>query len=116
MHDYLLAALGCLFTVLWYLLRQKDDNQERKINENAATSKKELLDLESQIQTSVALLFKKHDEDEKALNSFELQIARTHYIKDELDVKFNKLELSFKESFKEVQIKLDKVIDILVEK
>lgn len=72
--------LGGIFTVLWFLLRQKDAKQGDEI----------------------ALLFKKHDEDAKRLQELELDIARRHYVKDELDSRFDRLENSIRESMREL--------------
>lgn len=75
-----------------YLLRQKDEEQAK----------------------SIALLFKKHDEDSERLNKFELKIAQEHYIKPELDVRFEKLENAFKQGFETLGSKFDKLTEILV--
>ncbi len=60
--------------IVWWLLRMKDIRQ----------------------QESIDILFKKHDEDAKRLDDFKLEIAKLHYVKPELDAKFDKLEVSFK--------------------
>ncbi len=78
--EVLAAILAFLVGVVWFLLRKKDSDQAAQIQ----------------------LLFVKHDEDAKALQELRVQIASNHYIKSELDYKFDKLEVTIKESFKEL--------------
>ncbi len=78
--EVLAALLAALIAVVWALLKKKDSDQEAQIK----------------------LLFAKHDEDAKALQELRVQIAEKHYVKTELDSKFDKLELTIKESFKEL--------------
>lgn len=86
------TALLCLIGVVGYLLRQKDVEQAK----------------------SIALLFKKHDEDAERLNKFELRIAQDHYIKPELDARFTELRQTIKESFDTLGHKFDKLSEVLV--
>lgn len=93
MEPWLLqAALAALIAVVGYLLRQKDEEQAK----------------------SIALLFKKHDEDSERLNRFELRIAQEHYIKPELDNKFEKLENAFKHGFETLGGKFDNLAGVIV--
>jgi uncharacterized protein HemX len=80
--EVLAALLAALIAVVWALLKKKDSDQE----------------------TQIKLLFAKHDEDAKALQELRVQIAEKHYVKTELDSKFDKLEVTIKESFKELSI------------
>ena len=89
-----LAALGGAFTVIWWLLRKKDDAQEKKID----------------------LLFEKHDLDASKLEELRLQIAEKHYIKPELDSKFDRLEASIKSGMTELGGKFDALSKILIER
>lgn len=75
--DILLLCLTGLFTVLWYLLRQKDAKQESEINN----------------------LYKLHHEDENKLHELELEIARNHYPKHELDARFSQLDATIRSGF-----------------
>jgi hypothetical protein len=86
------TSILCLVGVVGYLLRQKDVEQAK----------------------SIALLFKKHDDDVTRLNDFELRIAQNHYIKPELDTKFNKLETTIKESMDSLGSKFDELSGILL--
>ena len=78
--------------VLWWLLRNKDARQE----------------------DSIKLLFEKHDEDVRRLDSFQLEIARQHYIKPELDAKFDKLESAVKEGMDSLGKKFDRLSECLI--
>lgn len=73
----LMLGLSVLVSAVAYLLRQKDAQQEQ----------------------SIKLLFKKHDEDAARLDAFQLEIAREHYVKAELDSKFDRLEQTTREGF-----------------
>jgi hypothetical protein len=77
----LLAAVG----VAWFLLRQKDAKQGDDIK----------------------ALWAKHDADVKDLQELRLQIARDHYIKSELDTKFEKLESTFRDGLKDLGGKME---------
>ena len=93
MEQWILQALlAALVAVVAYLLRQKDEEQAK----------------------SIALLFKKHDEDVEKLKVLELKVATDHYIKPELDAKFDKMETTFRLGFESLGSKFDKLTDILV--
>lgn len=85
MVEFGLVIIGGVFTVLWYLLRQKDSAQEEAIKK----------------------LFQLHDSNAMGLAELRLQIAQGHYNKDELNVKFDKLDNSFKDGFKQLGDKLE---------
>ena len=72
-----LFALTGLFVALWYLLTQKDIKQQKDID----------------------LLWQKHDADAKELENLKLQIASQHYVKSELDSKFDRMDTTMKDGF-----------------
>lgn len=88
-----LLAVGGIFTVLWYLLRQKDVAQAEQI----------------------ALLFAKHDEDAKALQDLRIQIAEGHYKKGELDAKFERLDVTIQKGFESLGMRFEKLSEVLIE-
>lgn len=94
MPDWLIQGgiLGLVSVVMWFL-RGKDEFQSKQI----------------------ALLFTKHDEDAKALETLRLQIASNHYVKHELDMRFDKLEAAFNRGFSELGGKFDRLADRLLE-
>lgn len=73
----LTIVLGLVFSVIGWLLTNKDKKQEDEIK----------------------LLFKKHDEDEKELTNLRIKIAENHYQKPELDAKFADINNTLKEGF-----------------
>lgn len=80
MTEYILVGIGGVFSVLFYLLRQRDERQGK--------------DIES--------LFAIHHRDVEKLTALELEIARNHYPKGELDERFRQLDATIKEGFKEL--------------
>ena len=87
-----IAILSGLFAVLWWLLRQKDSAQQKQIS----------------------MLFEKHDEDAKRLQDLELDIAKHHYLKVELDPKFDRLAASFRTDMEALGSKVEKLTDAVV--
>jgi hypothetical protein len=87
-----LSALTGVFTIMWWLLRSKDKKQEDEIT----------------------LLFQKHDADAQRLQDLELEIAKKHYIKDELDIKFDKMENTFRSGFDGLGAKFDNLSSALI--
>jgi nitrogenase molybdenum-iron protein alpha/beta subunit len=94
MTDLLTLLPTALVSLLWYLLKQKDEKQQAEIN----------------------TLFSKHDADVIELQSLKLQIADDHYKKVELNYKFDRLETAFIEGFKSLVEKMDKIILNLYDK
>ena len=86
-----LIAQG-LFVVLWYLLRQKDVSQQKAID----------------------LLFTKHDEDVNELQKLKFEIAKSHYDKPELDLKFDRLETAIQDGMRDLGSRFDRLSEILV--
>lgn len=104
MSDLDPELLALIVTVLgglvWYLLRQKDAQQEEKIK----------------------LLFRKYDEvakaaveDARALQELRIQIAEGHYKKSELDTRFDRLEFAFRDGLTTLGDKFDKLTDTLLQ-
>lgn len=76
----LLAVVG-VFTALWFLLRQKDAKQAQDITH----------------------LYKLHHDDEAKLHCLELELARNHYPKNELDTRFAQLDATLKTGFSDLR-------------
>jgi hypothetical protein len=90
--ELMLSLVGAVFTLVSFLLREKDKKQEEQIK----------------------LLFVKHDEDAAKLERLELEIAKHHYIRPELDAKFDKLEGSIVEGLDKLGVKFDKLSERLM--
>ena len=87
-----IVILSGLFAVLWWLLRNKDASQQKEIS----------------------TLWDKHDEDAKRLQDLELDIAKHHYLKIELDPKFDRLALSFRTDMEALGLKVEKLTDAVI--
>jgi hypothetical protein len=87
--ELLVLAVGGVFTVLWYLLRQKDAKQGEEIS-----------DIRKQHKDDIDLLYKLHNKDVEKLAQLELEIAKNHYPKNELDKRFEQLDATIKDGFK----------------
>ena len=94
MNEIIAICISGVGTVVWYLLKQKDNQQQS-----------ELKDANDKIDT----LFLKHDADVQALQELRVQIAAKHYERPELDKKFDKLETALTEGFKHIGERLDKM-------
>lgn len=90
--EIVLAIVSAFFIVLWYLLQQKDSKQQKDIE----------------------LLWTKHDMDAKELELLKLQIASQHYVKTELDSKFDRMEETFRSGFKDLGTKVDQLTTALL--
>lgn len=87
-------VMGLFFGAIGYLLSRKDQAQEAQIK----------------------LLFAKHDQDAKDLQDLRVKLAENHYSKHELDDRFNRMEMAFKDGMKSMNEKLDKILNIMIEK
>lgn len=87
-----LFVVGLVFSVIGWLLKNKDDAQAHQIS----------------------LLFVKHDADAQALQDLRVQLAREHYQKNELDARFDKLEAAFKAGFNDLGSKFDRLSEALL--
>lgn len=90
-NDFLMWGLSGVFSVLFWLLRNRDEAQAAQIK----------------------LLFEKHDADAQALQELRVQLASRHYEKPELDVRFRAMEDVTREGFRDLGKKFDRLTDIL---
>lgn len=81
-----------LIGIVGWLLANKDAKQSKEID----------------------LLFKKHDEDAAALASLRLEIAKEHYLKHELDARFQSLESVFRVGMNDLGTKFDRLSEVLI--
>lgn len=73
----LIGLMSGVFTVLWWLLRQKDARQEEMIRD----------------------LYKKHEDDARALNRLELKLAELYSPKHEIREMLAELRQHFDQRF-----------------
>lgn len=87
------GAIALLVGILGWLLANKDAKQAQEI----------------------ALLFKKHDDDAAALASLRVEIAKEHYLKHELDSRFQSLQDTFKDEIRGLGRQFDHLSSTLIE-
>lgn len=89
-----IAALfmGGIVAIIGYLLKRKDDDQMHQITD----------------------LYSKHHEDADRLHKVELKLASDHYVKSEMDGKFDKMENVMKHGFDSLGTKFDVLSATLV--
>ncbi len=63
----------------------------------------------------IELLFKKHDEDAKALADLRIEIAKEHYLTHELDARFQSLQDTVKEEMRRLGGQFEHLTNILIE-
>lgn len=97
----ILSILGILIVPAFaHLLNKKDTAQEKEIKA---------------LQDHVQLLFKKHDDDAAALVLLQRQIDKEHYVKPELDARFQSLESTFRAGMHDLGAKFDRLSSFLME-
>lgn len=92
-------GISIVVTIIGSLLAKKDAAQE-----------KEIVALRTDHGKHISELWEMHNRDAQRLNDFEVRIAREHYVKQELDAKFDKLEIAFRDGFKDLGDKLDQIV------
>ena len=113
-----------VFAVLWWLLRNKDDKQQQEFNNfvQSVETYKEVRKLEvekkfdqlwAKQRDDYAQLIVKHEADVRELAELRERIAREHYVKQELDNKFDKLERAFTDGFKDLGVKFDRLSEAI---
>jgi len=83
--ELFIIFIGALVAVVGYLLKRKDEEQERNITD----------------------LYEKHHTDAERLHTVELRLATDHYVKSELDSKFDKMEEVMTHGFESLGVKFD---------
>lgn len=86
-----LLVITGLFSVIAWLLQSKDAAQA----------------------ASIKLLFEKHDLDAAALQDLRVQIAARHYERPELDAKFEKLDNTVRDGFKDLSVRVDRLTELM---
>lgn len=93
LKDIAAAGIFMLLGIVGWFLRAKDSAQEKQIS----------------------ALWEKHDEDVRSLQELRERIAREHYVKAELDMRFQRLEDAFRDGFRDMGDKLDKISSLLLD-
>ncbi len=122
-HLFEVALIG-VFSVLWWLLRNKDDKQQRELQEFIHTTdtyreirklevEKKFDQLWTKQRDDYTQLLSKHEADARELAELRERIAREHYVKQEMDNKFDKLERAFTDGLKDLGLKFDRLGEII---
>ncbi len=90
-----LIVLSGVGTVIWWLLRTKDAQQDLRF---------------VAMQRSIETLFAKHDTNSKAIDEFKLEIAKQHYARPEIDTRFDRID----HAFRSIDAKIDKLVDVIL--
>ena len=127
MTEYLLLGLTLLFSVIGWLLVRKDAAQQaeiasvrkareedQKVTQALSLQLAAALETVLQVQRDSQKLFELHDKDAANLAELRLLIASEHYPKKELDVRFEKLDVTFREGFKELGDRFDRLAAALL--
>lgn len=131
-HSYINFIITGVSCVVWWLLTEKDKKRGTEIAANASEiaahskqCKDDMLVLKKDYEHKVDLvwehcrnesiqLWAKHELDVRELQDLRERIAREHYVKQELDQKFDKLELAFTAGFRDLGQRFDKLSEALM--
>lgn len=102
-NEYVLLVVAGVGTVLWFFIRQRWDSQDASIKA-----------LREALAKEVELLWEKHHEDASKLNDLELHVAREHYVRTELDQRFDRLDTTFREGFREMTTEFRALSSVLI--
>lgn len=97
-HEIILILAGCVVGVLGYLLKQRDDKQAEELKAGKAAHDKHVED----VKKGFTDLYKLHADDVAKLAALEVEIAKNHYPKPELDERFRQLDTTIKEGFRDL--------------
>lgn len=102
-HEILAWALTGFVTVMliviWWMIRDRYQKNDVKLEEQ-----KELIER----------LFSLHDQDARELAEHRVMIAEKHYQKDELDVRFDRMEKNSEKWFVRLMEKIDNITNIVI--
>lgn len=91
--ELVIAGVGLFLGAIGWLLADKDAKQAKQID----------------------LLFRKHDDDAKALQDLKVEIAKEHYLKHELDQRFQQLDTTFREGFEGLRTEFRELARVLID-
>lgn len=103
LKDFILLGVAGVCTVLWFFVRQRWSKQEQDFAEYKAKQSEE-----------TRLLWEMHHKDAGKLIDLELHIAKEHYLRGELDQRFNQLDTTFREGFKEMTREFRTLSEVLI--
>lgn len=93
--EYVSLIASAVLGLIGWLLVQKDQAQQREIQELRDALHQIVLDNKREHDR----LWEKHEADAKELHVLTVQVANDHYKKSEMDSKFSRLEMSLEAGF-----------------
>ena len=104
-NEWLLWIAGGVLTVMFYLLKQKDERQQKEIES-----------LKTSFDDDVKVLWQRHDEDVERLRQLELAITGRYYMKEEMDIRLERLETSLTNGLDGLGQKIDLLTTALLQR
>ncbi|HUW46522.1 MAG TPA: hypothetical protein VMW50_12095 [Dehalococcoidia bacterium] len=108
-------CLTSLLVILWWFYRQRDADSKQALKDLKESSEKTLEDYKNEMAKTIVLLFTKHDDDAKELADLKLLIASKHYERTDLDLKFDKMEDTFRRGFDDMGKRFDRMSEKLMD-
>lgn len=108
------GLIAILLIVSWYLIREKDRKREEDLRDQREAHEKRLAEQKVAFDEKFATqdrflnnLFELHKTDADELTALRLTIAEKHYQKDELDIRFDRMEKANEKWFTKLFDKVD---------
>ena len=98
--EIIMAVISGLFSVIWTLLKVQVARMQKDIDTIASSTGK------FSTVEQANKLFELHDQDAIALTEVKMTLAGKHYERTELDIKFDKLDQTIKNGFRELSTDL----------
>ena len=98
--EIIFALVGTLLAIIGVLIKMQVSRIQKDVEENKSATEK------CGTKDEVNLLFKKHDNNASDIAAVKLTLAGEHYKRGELDIKFEKLDTTIKEGFRELSVDL----------
>lgn len=109
MIEIAITVVGFVLSVVLWLLKSKDQSQQRDIEGIGMRLDKTADGLKG----SIIDLYGKHEADVARLSEVEIKLASRHYEKSELDARFDRMEHNLGARLDKIAERLDKIADKL---
>lgn len=100
--DFLQWGVTALFGIIGWLLANKDKKQGEEIAE-----------LKNEFKKEVETLYRLHHLDEEKLAEYKLIVAQNHYTQPQVDFRFQQLDNTMREGFKELSADIKDMTKLL---
>lgn len=102
--EWIFGGISLLFGVIGYLLSLKDKRQGE-----------EIMEMKTNYKADFENLYRLHHEDEEKLAEYKLVIAQNHYTQPQVDFRFQQLDNTMKDGFKELSVDLKEMTKMLTD-